>query len=73
MHLILQSQQRSDISCNLNKSTWIYCDLHGAIFRDSSVVEQEAVNFEVAGSSPVPGAKLNFESTLRLHQRVLLD
>ncbi len=24
----------------------------------SSMVEQEAVNFEVAGSSPVPGAKI---------------
>ncbi len=28
------------------------------MFRDSSAVEQEAVNFEVAGSNPVPGAKL---------------
>jgi hypothetical protein len=27
------------------------------VFRDSSAVEQEAVNFEVAGSNPVPGAK----------------
>ena len=26
------------------------------IFPGSSMVEQEAVNFEVAGSSPVPGA-----------------
>ena len=28
----------------------------GALIRDSSAVEQEAVNFEVAGSNPVPGA-----------------
>ena len=28
-------------------------------FPGSSMVEQEAVNFEVAGSSPVPGAKLD--------------
>lgn len=28
------------------------------IIRDSSAVEQEAVNFEVAGSNPVPGAKI---------------
>jgi hypothetical protein len=27
------------------------------IFPGSSMVEQEAVNFEVAGSSPAPGAK----------------
>ncbi len=27
-------------------------------FPGSSMVEQEAVNFEVAGSSPVPGATL---------------
>jgi hypothetical protein len=26
------------------------------IFRGSSMVEQEAVNFKVAGSSPAPGA-----------------
>ena len=26
----------------------------------SSMVEQEAVNFEVAGSSPAPGANLKF-------------
>ena len=37
------------------------------------MVEQEAVNFEVAGSSPASRAKIDFESTLRLHQRVLLD
>ncbi len=30
----------------------------GLIFPGSSMVEQEAVNFEVAGSSPAPGAKL---------------
>ena len=30
------------------------------VFPGSSMVEQEAVNFEVAGSSPVPGAKLKF-------------
>ena len=29
---------------------------NGYIFPGSSMVEQEAVNFEVAGSSPVPGA-----------------
>ena len=27
-------------------------------FPGSSMVEQEAVNFEVAGSSPAPGAKI---------------
>jgi hypothetical protein len=27
------------------------------VFRRSSMVEQEAVNFEVAGSSPAVGAK----------------
>ena len=27
-----------------------------SLFPGSSMVEQEAVNFEVAGSSPVPGA-----------------
>ncbi len=30
------------------------------IIRDSSAVEQEAVNFEVAGSNPVPGANFDF-------------
>ena len=30
-------------------------------FPGSSMVEQEAVNFEVAGSSPAPGAKLKDE------------
>lgn len=29
------------------------------VFPGSSMVEQEAVNFEVAGSSPVPGATLD--------------
>ena len=29
------------------------------IFPGSSMVEQEAVNFEVAGSSPAPGARLD--------------
>ena len=29
------------------------------VFRRSSMVEQEAVNFEVAGSSPAAGAKLD--------------
>ena len=29
------------------------------VFRRSSMVEQEAVNFEVAGSSPAVGAKKN--------------
>ena len=29
------------------------------IFRSSSMVEQEAVNFEVAGSSPASGARLS--------------
>ena len=33
-------------------------------FPGSSMVEQEAVNFEVAGSSPVPGAK-NKKMTFR--------
>ncbi len=28
------------------------------LFPGSSMVEQEAVNFEVAGSSPAPGAKI---------------
>ena len=32
------------------------------IIPGSSMVEQEAVNFEVAGSSPVPGANLEFEN-----------
>ncbi len=31
----------------------------GVRFPGSSMVEQEAVNFEVAGSSPVPGAILD--------------
>ena len=31
------------------------------LFRRSSMVEQEAVNFEVTGSSPVAGAKLSNE------------
>lgn len=31
------------------------------VFRRSSMVEQEAVNFEVTGSSPVVGAKLSSE------------
>ena len=31
-------------------------DLACCLFPGSSMVEQEAVNFEVAGSSPVPGA-----------------
>ena len=31
--------------------------LEPRIFPGSSMVEQEAVNFEVAGSSPAPGAK----------------
>ena len=30
----------------------------------SSMVEQEAVNFEVAGSSPVPGAKIGTQPPL---------
>lgn len=29
-----------------------------ALIRSSSMVEQEAVNFEVAGSSPASGAKI---------------
>ena len=28
--------------------------------RVAQLVEQEAVNFEVAGSSPAPGAKIDF-------------
>jgi hypothetical protein len=31
------------------------------VFRGSSMVEQEAVNFEVAGSNPVPGAKTKYK------------
>ena len=31
----------------------------GSTVPGSSMVEQEAVNFEVAGSSPVPGAMLD--------------
>lgn len=34
---------------------------NNTIFRRSSMVEQEAVNFEVTGSSPVAGAKLSSE------------
>jgi hypothetical protein len=40
-----------------NAST-LYSSINGALIRDSSAVEQEAVNFEVAGSNPVPGAKM---------------
>ncbi len=29
------------------------------LFPGSSMVEQEAVNFEVVGSSPTPGAKID--------------
>ena len=36
----------------------LYSSRNGALVRDSSAVEQEAVNFEVAGSNPVPGAKV---------------
>lgn len=36
----------------------------GVIFPGSSMVEQEAVNFEVAGSSPAPGARSNEEVPL---------
>lgn len=38
-------------------SEWRAGDL---IFPGSSMVEQEAVNFEVAGSSPAPGARFPF-------------
>lgn len=41
---------------------WIYAILDDKItitFRDSSMVEQEAVNFEVLGSSPSRGANGN--------------
>ena len=34
------------------------------IFPGSSMVEQEAVNFEVAGSSPVPGARIRYATPL---------
>ena len=34
----------------------LFAVVSGLIFPGSSMVEQEAVNFEVAGSSPAPGA-----------------
>ena len=40
-----------------NIASTLYSPRNGALVRDSSAVEQEAVNFEVAGSNPVPGAK----------------
>ena len=42
---------------NLPQLKVLQLGLPSVIFRDSSAVEQEAVNFEVAGSNPVPGAK----------------
>ena len=38
--------------------------INEAIFRSSSAVEQEAVNFEVAGSNPVSGAIYEIEAEL---------
>ena len=46
----------------MQKKGWISCDVDDRIafteiIRDSSMVEQEAVNFEVLGSSPSRGAQ----------------
>lgn len=38
----------------------LFAVVSGLIFPGSSMVEQEAVNFEVAGSSPAPGARFPF-------------
>ena len=38
-------------------------------FPGSSMVEQEAVNFEVAGSSPVPGATSKALRAFFVHQK----
>ena len=53
------------------------CALAGIIqnvFRRSSMVEQEAVNFEVAGSSPAAGAKSIYVTTspVSIHSTGLL-
>ena len=46
------------------KHVLFYCfsGIAGEVFGSSSMVEQEAVNFEVAGSSPAAGAKTRYLS-----------
>ena|GEM_PF-1891531 len=49
-----------ELLCTLNKLTdQGFQRIIRLVFPGSSMVEQEAVNFEVAGSSPAPGAKLD--------------
>ena len=45
----------------------------GLIIPGSSMVEQEAVNFEVAGSSPAPGANLHFLRFDKAQKTVLTE
>ena len=40
-------------------SEGLFGGIMDGVIPGSSMVEQEAVNFEVAGSSPAPGAKLD--------------
>ena len=43
----------------------------GLLFRDSSTVEQTAVNRSVTGSNPVRGANHDYSVILVLHQMAL--
>lgn len=55
----------TDEPLGLSKARCLVAVVDGLIIPGSSMVEQEAVNFEVAGSSPAPGAMKKNGSPVR--------